>query len=243
MIYGRNRIWQLINNKNIELKDDALKKYKSYEGVKGKDYVSGCNCDLEIGDECYLSDSGHGDGVFRLVEGRYYEIKPMGILLFETDAIFHIPDDCAFRLSLRMKYIKKGLMMSNLPLGQPGYDGRLFGIIMNVSTKPVAINYRERILTLEIVGITDNDLEGLKPVEPGSDDGRLSLRMFAENAISSSFKQELDSITAKNNTIKADTEKSLKQITDQAHFQMRMLTILSIILTILTVFISIRSFS
>lgn len=241
MIYGRNRIWQLIDNKNIELKGGALDEYQRYKGVRGKDYVSGCNCDLEIGDECYLSDSGHGDGVFKVVEGRYYEIKPMGILLFETDAIFHIPNDCAFRLSLRMKYIKKGLLMSNLPLGQPGYDGKLFGIIMNVSTKPVIINYRERMLTLEIVGITDNELENLQPVEPGSDDGRLSLRAFAENAISSSFKKELDSITAKSNTIKADTEKSLRQITDQAHFQMRMLTILSIILALLTAYITIHS--
>ena len=236
MIYGYNRIWQLIENRNIELENEALEQYKEKKG-QPDDFVSGCNCDLRIGDGCYLSDSYLKHNLHSLKLRRKAVIQPMGIMQFETEAVLHIPTTCAFRLSLRMRYFKKGLFMPNLPLGQPGYNGRLYGVLINISNKPIKIRYRERMFTLEIIGIEDSQIWSLDPINTKAP-LQGSMREFSAESINTSFREEIE--RAERSSKRLTRQRKLFSRTIQRHtrFQMIMLSLGTVLLTALTVIVA-----
>lgn len=235
MLYGYDQLIQLIADGAIKIKNEKERaRYLDGEGV------SACNCDLCIGPECYIS-AGRGStrngytsyGIVRICKSRGAIIPPMGIMLFETDAEFKIPNNCAFRLSLRMKYLKKGLIMSNQPLGQPGYSGRMFGIIMNISNKGVEIKYKEPMLTLEAMAIA----ESVGRPKERDVTTKMTMERFASETICSSFYEELIDIKKTSRKAEIRYKKARHIISRHSRRQMGLLTLSSFIVTLVSVII------
>lgn len=235
MIYGHSCIWQLIEQKKIDLGEIAYSEYYKKKGKEKEDLVSGCNCDLYIGDECYISDYSdqYEKNLHSLKLCKSIEIAPMGIMLFETEASFHIPNDCAFRLSLRMKYIKKGLLMPNQPLGQPGYEGKLFGMVMNISNRPIRIEHRERMLTLEVIEVKGNPYH-LPHKRAGT-----TMNSFSEEAIRTSFEEELRKMRKKARILKKQRKQIENRLKRHTNFQTWALSLAGVWLMLLTVLVTI----
>lgn len=120
--------------------------------------------DLRLGSECVHVRGG--DGRFRvLAEQASVSLEPFDRLYFETREVLKLPLYVAGRFDLRVHFAIKGLFVQVGTQVEPGYKGKLFGLIINTSSDPVDVFANKRLLTIEF-----HYLSGPVPIEdtPGS---------------------------------------------------------------------------
>ena len=91
--------------------------------------------ELHLGRKCYCSNTPNK--IYELSEDDAVEIEPNTIFLFETQETFHFPENLSGKMSLKMKYIAKGLLMPSQTQVDPGYKNVLFGMIYNLSSEKI----------------------------------------------------------------------------------------------------------
>lgn len=121
--------------------------------VKGdKAYIRTASYDMRIGDEYYLYDEKCPDG--REIRSRsqgVIVIPPNGLLLCTMYETLKLPPDIVGHLSLKVSLLMKGVMMASQSQIDAGYEGKIFGLLYNLSHKAVCLREGEFVLRLELM--------------------------------------------------------------------------------------------
>ncbi len=70
-------------------------------------------------------------------------------MFFSTYEKVKLPNNIAGRFDLRIQWALQGLILQVGTQIEPGYEGRLFGLLHNFSKKEICIPTTSRILTAE----------------------------------------------------------------------------------------------
>jgi len=102
--------------------------------------------DLHLGDE-YLK----GGSMNRLdVSGsQYLEIPAHDVVIVCTEEKVNLSTDLVGRFGLRFSLVMRGLVLNNEPQVDPGYSGRLFCLLYNLTDRPVVLSYKQSFATIE----------------------------------------------------------------------------------------------
>ena len=111
-----------------------------------RDSLMPASYDLRLGDE-YLKDRGHHN--LDEKTSPYLEIPAHDVVVVCTKEIVNIPKDLIGRFGLRFSLVMKGLVLNNSPQIDPGYSGRLFCLLYNLTDSPVVLTYNKRFATIE----------------------------------------------------------------------------------------------
>ena len=130
--------------------------------------------------------------------------------------------------------------MPNQPLGQPGYNGKLFGVVMNMSDKPIEINHGERMFTLEVVGVDNSEVTELEELSTDQITKKgESMKEFAKESIKTSFHREFIRLHFLAKDFDKTTNDFKEKISKQYERQMRLLTLVGTMLTAMTILVAI----
>ena len=93
-------------------------------------------------------------------------IKPFTSIVISTYEILNMPNNVVGRFDLRIKWALQGLVLQVGTQIEPGYNGRLFGLLHNFSKKEICIPTMSRFLTAEFSYTSENTSHetGLKPM-------------------------------------------------------------------------------
>ena len=155
----------------------SLKIIQTEEGQKeDKDCYASASYDFRLGDEYYVpkpvisdKDSKNNliqnakavincplrhDGLNSQIkkcsqDNHVLRIKPFTSIVISTYEILNMPDNVIGRFDLRIKWALQGLVLQVGTQIEPGYNGRLFGLLHNFSKKEICIPTLSRFLTAE----------------------------------------------------------------------------------------------
>lgn len=184
--------------------------------------------DISIGNQFYLFDEEKKKKVKEMIhsleEKEIIMIPPNELCYILSKEKLNMPVDLVAHVSLKTDLIKKGIILAAQPPVDPLYRGKIYAMLYNLSNKEVCISKKETILTLEFMKLDSS----YKP----------------DPAQSSHPMQDFDDLK---DLIKYPIESSLAETRrDYMNFREKfqraipnIITILTIILGILTIFITI----
>ena len=127
--------------------------------------IKSCNYDIRLGPEYFIkSKQGFVDRLRnRLARSTQIEINqfqdqrvqtmiiPANEMAFvESYEKLNLPKDIVGHVSLKLDLISRGLLLASQTPIEPGYKGRIFCMLYNLSDNCIEIQYRKAFLTLEL---------------------------------------------------------------------------------------------
>jgi len=91
-----------------------------------------------------------------LSEDEKLPIKPNSIVFLGIKPIFYIPEYIALRFNLRVKNAYKGLLLGTGPIVDPGYVGKLFIPLHNLTSNEYCIKCKADLIDIEFTKISKN---------------------------------------------------------------------------------------
>lgn len=79
----------------------------------------------------------------------YLEIPQHDVIIVSTYEKINMTTNLVARFGIRLSLVMKGLVLTNEPQIDPGYNGRLFCILYNLSDESIIISYKEPFATIE----------------------------------------------------------------------------------------------
>jgi deoxycytidine triphosphate deaminase len=114
--------------------------------------VGTASYDMQLGDEYYLYDEKPPDGQSMRSRGKGgIVIPPNGLLMCTMHETLKLPPDIVGHLSLKVPLLMKGIMMASQSQIDAGYEGRIFGMLYNLSQRDVCLRDRSPVLKLELI--------------------------------------------------------------------------------------------
>jgi deoxycytidine triphosphate deaminase len=108
--------------------------------------------DMRIGDEYYLYDADCQNGTeIRRRGSGVISIPPNGLLLCTMHESLKLDADLVGHLSLKITLLTKGIIIASQSQIDAGYEGKIFGLLYNLSQKDVCLKDGEFVLRLELV--------------------------------------------------------------------------------------------
>ncbi|MFZ5944976.1 MAG: dCTP deaminase [Bacillota bacterium] len=204
MLLNKNEIMEYINL------------YKLITPIKDKRLQS-CSYDLSLGDEYYVYNKKHGNQPVVSPISKYESIciPQNGVCFIITEETLNMPYDVSGQISLSFGLIKKGVMLSNQPPIDPGYNGKIVALLHNLSSEPVYIQKGKHVLTIVFYKV--NETTGYE----GSYQHLESIKRYIDAPVKSSLFQLSNEITSMKRTAES--------------FNRFLITIILIILGILTI--------
>ena len=102
--------------------------------------------DIRLGNECYLN------GVKVILDKRvnpWLEIPPNDLVFAASIEFVNLPNFVVAHYHLRISLMYRGLALFGGGQIEPGYRGRIFGVLFNFSDQPIRIGMEEHLGTLE----------------------------------------------------------------------------------------------
>jgi len=186
--------------------------------------------ELHLGRKCYCSDSPKC--VCNLEEKQKIEIAPNTIFLFETFERVNFPKNLSGRMSLKMGMIRQGLLMPNQTQVDPGYSNVLFGMLYNLSSSPVKLEYRQPITTLEVMETQESSRKY---------DGKMKAMTF-EKYVSERVESSLGYLDRNLQASNEKLEESTKHLDKSVNLWNRSIGIITVIIAVITALVTIMSF-
>ncbi len=146
MILGKGEIEKLIKSSN-----PIINEYDASISMNNPAKV-----ELRLGDKCYVSSQPNR--IIDLSAEGTIVLKPNDIFFYQTFEKVNMPKKLAGHLSLKMKATAQGLLMSNQTQVDPGYSNYLFGMLYNLSSDEIVLEYKQPILTLEFYEVKGNSM-------------------------------------------------------------------------------------
>lgn len=87
--------------------------------------------------------------IIRIDERGVFELKPGDFGVVLTHEILTLPKNMVARFGLKSKYSRMGLVGSVGPQIDPGFNGRLFISLINLSPKSAILTYKEPFCSIE----------------------------------------------------------------------------------------------
>jgi len=112
-----------------------------------------------------------------------------------------MPSDYAARIGIWSYYCWQGLFAATGPQVDPGFRGRLFVTVINLSPNPITLPYKEKVLTLEFHKLNE---PAEKPYDGEFQDKLTMTDREAQNVIDRrgmAFSEMIRSINAMNQSI------------------------------------------
>jgi len=81
-------------------------------------------------------------------------IEPFSAALLQTDEVLTLSSRMVGRLGPRSNILSRGIFVSTGPQIDPGFNGRLFVTLINMTDHPFSIGYREKFLSVEFHGLS-----------------------------------------------------------------------------------------
>lgn len=164
--FKKKFIYQL-ENRNLQDTVDAIRmiwEHRDRSGILPREYIEGLiNCgslikenpdigsishasyDLRLGDEYY-----HGGEIQKLdTYNPYITIEPYDYAIVMSKETVSMPRDIAGRFDLTVSLFCQGVILSNGPQIDPGFEGRLFCLLFNTSDGKVQLGRGDKYATLE----------------------------------------------------------------------------------------------
>ena len=89
-----------------------------------------------------------------------FDLAPNSIAFVELEPYFRIPEYMALRFNLKIKHIYKGLLLGTGPLVDPGFVGKLFIPLHNLTHNTYHFKYGDTLITMEFTKLSGNNKWG-----------------------------------------------------------------------------------
>jgi len=111
-----------------------------------KEFLEPATYDLGVGDRAVISTASK---VLDLTSVGYVVIEPGAMAILQTLESLRLSKRIAGRVGPKHSLLRHGLFVSIGPQVDPGFHGRLITNLINLSPRPFAIRYKDRILSAE----------------------------------------------------------------------------------------------
>ena len=136
-----------------------------FEREKGKLKSASYEVDFD-GEVYYWKDGDKKDFTIETVEpDKPFVIPKNSIVFVSPKTMFRLPDYIALRFNLRIKHVHRGLLLGTGPLVDPGFVGRLFIPLHNLTSEPYTITGGEGLIWVEFTKISPH-LHWIESAEP-----------------------------------------------------------------------------
>lgn len=85
-----------------------------------------------------------------------FELGPDSIAFVALEPHFRIPEYLALRFNLKIQHIYKGLLLGTGPLVDPGFNGKLFIPLHNLTSNTYRFKYGDTLITMEFTKLSGN---------------------------------------------------------------------------------------
>ena len=85
-----------------------------------------------------------------------FDLAPNSIAFVALEPCFRIPEYMALRFNLKIKHIYKGLLLGTGPLVDPGFSGKLFIPLHNLTCNTYHFKYGDTLITMEFTKLSGN---------------------------------------------------------------------------------------
>lgn len=83
-----------------------------------------------------------------------FDLAPNSIAFVALEPCFRIPEYMALRFNLKIKHIYKGLLLGTGPLVDPGFSGKLFIPLHNLTCNTYHFKYGDTLITMEFTKLS-----------------------------------------------------------------------------------------
>src|SRR5713101_7809564 len=104
--------------------------------------------DLRIGSHIYGGQEPDKP-IDLTANGRAYRLPPYGNVVLETLEDLKVPVNMTGRIGLKSGFARRGLIASTGPQIDPGFEGKLFVSLFNVTAVAHVLEYADTFLTIE----------------------------------------------------------------------------------------------
>lgn len=87
-----------------------------------------------------------------------FDLGPNSIAFVALEPCFRIPEYLALRFNLKIQHIYKGLLLGTGPLVDPGFNGKLFIPLHNLTSNTYRFKYGDTLITMEFTKLSGNVL-------------------------------------------------------------------------------------
>jgi deoxycytidine triphosphate deaminase len=131
----------IVNLKLIENGSEECYKPTTYDMRLGDVYVDDCGCEKKLNDN-----------------ERYLCIQPHQAITVSTYENVKLPPTVAARFDLKLKWGLQGLMLQNGTQVEPGYYGKLYTLMFNLSNAPIRLCYaKDRLFAIEFFYVAEDN--------------------------------------------------------------------------------------
>ncbi|TMC46452.1 MAG: hypothetical protein E6J20_21065 [Chloroflexi bacterium] len=92
-------------------------------------------------------------------DGGGYRLPPYGNAVLETHEDLRLPKNILGRIGLKSGFARLGLMASTGPQIDPGFEGKLFVSLFNVTAVPHVLKFKDTFLTIEFHALGEEPTE------------------------------------------------------------------------------------
>ncbi len=140
--------------------------------------LKGASYDLRLGQYARVGKKFYDLGK----DEQTLRIPPYEVAYVKTEEALHVPNDLVATFGLRMAWVFRGLIIPPQTQIDPGYNGKIFILLFNLSNTDIFIGRKEHIISIEFRRTRETDelegprqnvwslrdaLRGVPPVESG----------------------------------------------------------------------------
>lgn len=220
MLYDQSSVGGVLPGRTISLMLDCN---TLMEGAT-QENVSGASYDLSLGDEYYYGGNIHGLNAADPI----LSIEPYDYAIVTSREIANFPLNISARFDLSVKLFCQGIILSNGPQVDPGFQGPLFCLLFNTSSSRVQLKRGQHYATIEFHTL-------IEPTFPyrGRYRGKSLVDYLPDNAAHgaiSLLQQQLEKV-------RVDTERAIGEVSSQSrtyyHWTLALLTLAIAVLAII----------
>ncbi len=108
--------------------------------------IQPASIDLKFGEQVFRASDKN---ILRLKKGKRVDLRPGELAVVTTLETIKLPRNIAAKIGLRSEFTRRGLLLLSGPQVDPGYEGKLFLTLINLSSKPISVYVGQEFVTLE----------------------------------------------------------------------------------------------
>jgi len=111
-----------------------------------------------IAGQCkYWDENGEEHNIFLEKEGDKFTLLPNSIAFVEVEPTFRLPDYMALRFNLKITHVYRGLLLGTGPLIDPGYKGKIYIPLHNLTSNEYPFFYGDGLIWIEFTKVSENE--------------------------------------------------------------------------------------
>lgn len=112
--------------------------------------------EVKVGGTCTFWDSGGKKHVVPLSKDAGFRLEKNSIAYVELEPVFRVPSYIALRFNLKIKHIYKGLLLGTGPIIDPGFNGKIFIPLHNLTNNTYYFKGDDILIELEFTKLSPN---------------------------------------------------------------------------------------